>query len=53
MKYWEITADNLKKAGWSLGGVSVLDSELSLVVDHRTIVMANHIALDSHQPVHF
>jgi len=27
MKYWEIIADNLKKAEWSLGWVSALDSE--------------------------
>ena len=27
MKYWEIIADNLKKRGWSLGYVSVLDSQ--------------------------
>jgi hypothetical protein len=27
MKYWEIIADNLKKAGWSLGWVSAIDSE--------------------------
>ncbi len=27
MKYWEIIADNLKKAGWSLGYVSALDRE--------------------------
>jgi hypothetical protein len=27
MKYWEIVADNLKKAGWSLGYVSALDCE--------------------------
>jgi hypothetical protein len=27
VKYWEIIADNLKKAGWSLGWVSALDSE--------------------------
>jgi hypothetical protein len=26
LKYWEIIADNLKKAGWSLGYVSALDS---------------------------
>jgi hypothetical protein len=26
-KYWEIIADNLKKAGWSLGWVSALDRE--------------------------
>jgi hypothetical protein len=25
--YWEITADNLKKAGWSLGYVSAVDCE--------------------------
>jgi hypothetical protein len=27
VKYWEIIADNLKKAGWSLGWVSALDRE--------------------------
>ena len=27
MKYWEIIADNLKKAGWSLGWVSAFDSD--------------------------
>jgi hypothetical protein len=27
VKYWEIIADNLSKAGWSCGCVSVLDSE--------------------------
>ena len=27
MKYWEIIAENLKKAGWSLGYVSAVDSE--------------------------
>jgi hypothetical protein len=27
MKYWEIIADNLSKAGWSLGLVSALDRE--------------------------
>ena len=27
MKYWEIVADNLSKAGWSLGWVSALDLE--------------------------
>jgi hypothetical protein len=26
MRYWEIIADNLKKAGWSLGYVSAIDS---------------------------
>ena len=27
MKYWEIIADNLKKAGWSWGCVSAINSE--------------------------
>jgi hypothetical protein len=27
MKPWEIIADNLKKAGWSLGWVSAVDRE--------------------------
>jgi hypothetical protein len=27
MKYWEIIADNLTKAGWSLGWVSALDCQ--------------------------
>jgi hypothetical protein len=27
MKYWEIIADNLKKAGWSLGYVSAVDCQ--------------------------
>ena len=27
MKYWEIIADNLHNAGWSLGWVSVVDNE--------------------------
>jgi hypothetical protein len=27
VKYWEIIADNLHKAGWSLGWVSALDVE--------------------------
>jgi len=26
MKYWEIIADNLSKAGWSLGWISATDS---------------------------
>jgi len=26
MKYWDIIADNLSKAGWSLGWVSAVDS---------------------------
>jgi hypothetical protein len=35
MKYWEIIADNLSKAGWSWGCVSALDSE------GRTIFVAD------------
>jgi hypothetical protein len=27
MKYWEIIADNIAKAAWSLGWVSAVDSE--------------------------
>jgi len=27
LKYWKIIASNLKKRGWSLGYVSVVDSE--------------------------
>jgi len=27
MRYWEIIADNLSKAGWSLGWVSAIDCE--------------------------
>ena len=27
MKDWEVVADNLKKAGWSLGWISALDVE--------------------------
>jgi len=26
VNYWEIIADNLKKAGWSLGWISAIDS---------------------------
>ncbi|PYJ68338.1 MAG: hypothetical protein DME75_13290 [Verrucomicrobia bacterium] len=35
MKYWEIIADNLSKAGWSWGCVSAVDS------DGRTIWIAD------------
>jgi hypothetical protein len=27
VQYWEISADNLRKAGWSLGWVSAVDRE--------------------------
>jgi hypothetical protein len=38
VKYWEIIADKLSKAGWSLGWVSAIDSEgrtLWIVDAHR------------------
>jgi hypothetical protein len=38
VKYWEIIADNLKTAGWSLGWISALDSEgrtIWIVDGHR------------------
>ena len=38
MKYWEIIADNLKKAGWSWGCVSAIDpsGRMMWIVDaHR------------------
>ena len=35
IKYWEIIADKLSKAGWSLGWVSAVDSE------GRTIFVAD------------
>jgi hypothetical protein len=35
MKYWEIIADNLSKAGWSWGCVAAVDS------DRRTIFVAD------------
>jgi len=41
VKYWEIIADNLSKAGWSWGCVSALDSK------GRTIWIA-----DAHRGVH-
>jgi len=42
MKCWEIIADDLKKAGWSLGWVSALDC------DERTIWIARaHAATES------
>ena len=35
MKYWEIIADNLSKAGWSWGCVSAIDA------NRRTIFVAD------------
>ena len=31
MKYWEIIADRLSKAGWSLGWVSAIDSQRRMI----------------------
>jgi hypothetical protein len=39
MKYWEIIADNLSKAGWSWGCVSAMDSS------GRTIWIADPLAI--------
>jgi hypothetical protein len=32
MKYWEIIADNLSKAGWSWGCVSAIDSNARPII---------------------
>ena len=40
VKYWEIIADNLSKAGWSWGCVSALDRE------GRTIWIADELRND-------
>ena len=36
MKYWEIIADNLSRAGWSLGCVSAMDSNGERLERRRT-----------------
>ena len=46
MKDWEIIADNLHKAGWSLGWVSAVDLEgrtIWIVDAHGYIVRADEI----------
>ena len=46
LKYWEIIADRLKKAGWSLGWVSAVDS------NGRTSWIANaHFEAAAVEPV--
>lgn len=42
MKYWEIIADRLSKAGWSLGWVSAFDSEgrTMWIVDGLRVTMS-------------
>jgi hypothetical protein len=34
VKYWEIIADNLSKAGWSWGCVSAIDSNGRTIRNH-------------------
>jgi hypothetical protein len=44
MKYWELIADNLKKAGWSWGYVSAVDSQgrtIWIVDAHLFVVRAD------------
>jgi hypothetical protein len=49
VKYWEIIADNLSKAGWSLGCVSAVDSSDGTIfvadahrdVNHRFVTRAD------------
>jgi hypothetical protein len=42
VKYWEIIADNLSKAGWSWGCVSAVDSEgQPISIRTRIAAMAN------------
>jgi len=39
LKYWEIIADNLSKAGWSWGRVSAVDAHIQTIwiaVAHRS-----------------
>jgi hypothetical protein len=45
MKYWEIIADNLSKAGWSWGCVSAIDSNggtIRFVIRKRSTPSAFH-----------
>jgi hypothetical protein len=41
MKDWEVVADNLKKAGWSLGWVSAIDSPYQFT----QVIWANALAM--------
>jgi len=46
MKYWEIIADNLSKAGWSWGWVTAVDSEGRTQREHqksRTLLIAGSL----------
>jgi hypothetical protein len=45
-RYWEIIADNLSKAGWSLGWVTAVDSEGRTQREHqksRTLLIAGSL----------
>jgi len=56
VKYWEIIADNLSKAGWSLGWVSAFDSEgrISWIVDaHRDVGKRYVVRADEILTVYF
>src|SRR5204863_8702491 len=45
VKHWEIIADNLKKAGWSLGYVSAIDSNTRTVWIADAGVTTSQIAM--------
>ena len=50
MKYWEIIADKLSKAGWSFGWVSAVDSEgrtIWIVDAHRDTISAGNSRTES------
>jgi hypothetical protein len=52
VKYWEIIADRLKNAGWSLGYVSALDQEgrtIWIADAHRGVITLASISTD-HTP---
>jgi hypothetical protein len=61
MKYWEIVADKLSKAGWSLGWVSAVDSQGRTIWNadahrgggKRFVVRADTLRCSCHQYGHF
>jgi hypothetical protein len=58
VKYWEIIADNLSKAGWSWGCVATVDSDARTIWiadarrddGKRFVVRADEKLTVSHQP---
>jgi hypothetical protein len=58
VKYWEIIADNLSKAGWSWGCVATVDSDARTIWiadarrddGERFVVRADEKLTVSHQP---